>query len=305
MFGHSYMSNASNAPEVPVKIFRAALIAFAFLYLDTAAAADARTLGEAALRAGQLENAAEYLERAVTESPNDAAAHHLLAEVYLRQANSSGMITKMRLAGRIREHHERAAALAPDEIEYRESLLEYYALAPAAMGGGLNKARAEAAEIAKRDRVRGLAAYGRLARAAGDVEAALSKYRQAAEERPEDPRIALRLIIYLQELKRWPEAFTRLDALLARDQSVGSAWYQLGRTAVLSNTRHADGEAAFRRFFSMPREIDDPPVAAAHWRLGMLHEQQGRKQDARKEYQRALQIDPGHAEAKTALRKLD
>lgn len=288
-----------------MKILRAALIAFALLHLDTAAAADARTLGEAALRAGRLENAAEYLKRAVTESPDDAAAHHLLAEAYGRQANSSGMITKMRLVGRIREHYERAVALAPDEIEYRESLLEYYAQAPAAMGGGLNKARAEAAQIAKRDRVRGLVAFGRLAQVDGDAETALSKYRQADAERPEDPRVALRLVIYLQELKRWPEAFTRLDALLARDQSVGSAWYQLGRTAVLSNTRHADGEAAFRHFFSMPREIDDPPVAAAHWRLGMLHEQQGRKQDARKEYQQALQIDPGHAEAKTALRKLD
>lgn len=282
----------------------AVLLVFALLPLDVTAAVDARALGEAALLAGRLENAADHLERAVTESPNDAAAHHLLAVIYGRKAISSGTITKMRLAGRIREHYERAVALAPAKIEYRESLLEYYTQVPEAMGGGLNKAREEAAEIAKRDRVRGLAAYGRLAQADGNVEGALSKYRQAADERPEDPQVALRLIIYLQELKRWPEAFARLDALLARNQSVGSAWYQLGRTAVLSNTRHADGEAAFRRFFSMAREIDDPPVAAAHWRLGMLHEQQGRKQDARKEYQQALQIDPDHAESKAALRKL-
>jgi len=288
-----------------VKILRAALLVLALLPSGMAAAANARTQGEAALRAGQLDQAAEHLERAVSESPNDAAAHHLLAEVYGRQAGSGGMITKMRVIGRIREHYERAVALAPDEIEYRESLLQYYVRAPAAIGGGLDKARAEAAQIAKRDRVRGLVASGLLAQVAGDSETALSRYRQADEERPEDPRIALRLIIYLEELKRWPEAFARLDALLARDPSVSSAWYQLGRTAVLSNTRHADGEAAFRRFFSMPREIDDPPIAAAHWRLGMLHEQQGRKQDARKEYQQALQIDPGHAEAKAALRKLN
>lgn len=288
-----------------MRVLRAALLVFALLPLEIAVAADARMQGETAFRAGQIDKAAEHLERAVSESPNDAAVHHLLAEVYGRQASSGGMITKMRLVGRIREHYERAVALAPDEVEYRESLLEYYVQAPAAMGGGLDKARAEAAQIAKRDRVRGLVASGRLAQAAGDSETALSKYRQADEERPENPRIALRLVIYLQELKRWPEAFTRLDALLARDQSVSSAWYQLGRTSVLSNTRHADGEAAFRRFFSMPRGINDPPIAAAHWRLGMLHEQQGRKQDARKEYQRALQIDPKHAEAKAALRKLN
>lgn len=287
-----------------MRILRAALLVIVLLPLEIAVAADARTQGEAALRAGRLDQAAEHLERAVSESPKDAAAHHLLAEIYGRQANSGGMITKMRLVGKIREHYERAVALAPEELEYRESLLQYYARAPAAMGGGLDKARAEAAQIAQRDRVRGLMASGLLAQVAGDAETALSRYRQAAEERPDDPRVALQLIIYLQELKRWPEAFTRLDALLARDPSVGSAWYQLGRTAVLSNTRHADGEAAFRRFFSMPRGIDDPPIAAAHWRLGMLYEQQGRKQDARKEYQQTLQIDPEHAESKAALRKL-
>lgn len=289
---------------IAVNKVRALLLAFALVPAVAFPAADSRAQGEAALRAGRPEEAAEHLERALERTPNDAEAHHLLAQAYGAQANAAGMITKMRLAAKIRDHFERAVALAPEEIRYRESLLEYYVQAPAAMGGGMDKAQAQAAEIAKRDRVRGLAASGRIAELDDDVESALAKYRQAVAERPEDARIVLRLVIYLQELKRWPEAFQRLDALLARNESAGSAWYQLGRTAVLSNSRHADGERAFRRFISMPRGTDEPPFEAAHWRLGMLYEQMGRKPEARAAYQQALRVDPQHAAAAAALKQL-
>jgi len=283
---------------------RALLLALALVPAVASPAADSRAQGEAALRAGRAEEAAAHLERAVERTPGDAEAHSLLAQAYGAQASAAGMITKMRLAGKIRDHFERAVALAPDEIRYREALLEFYVQAPSAMGGGLDKAQGQAAEIAKRDRVRGLLASGRIAQLDGDGETALAKYRQAATERPEDPRIVLRLVIYLQELKRWPEAFQRLDALLARNESAGSAWYQLGRTAVLSNSRHADGERALQRFLAMTREADSPPPEAAHWRLGMLYEQMGRKADARRQYQQALQLNPAHKESKAALKKL-
>lgn len=282
----------------------AVLLALALLPAGAALAAGAREQGEAALRAQDTDRAAELLEQAVAQAPKDAEAHSLLAQAYGAQANAGGMITKMRLAGKIREHFERAVALAPEEIRYREALLEYYVQAPSAMGGGADKAQAQAAEIARRDQARGLAAAGRIAQLEGNADEALAKYRQAAAARPDDARIALRQVIYLQELKRWPEAFKTLDAFLAANPGAGTAWYQLGRTAVLANTRHADGERAFRRFISMPRHADDPPLEAAHWRLGMLYEQMNRKAEAKQEYQRALQLNPGHKESKAALKKL-
>lgn len=290
--------------ERAVTPIRALLCALLLSPPAASPATDARAQGEAALRAGRSEEAAEHLERAIADAPADARAHYLLAQAYGAQANAGGLMTKMRLVGRIREHFEQAVALAPEDLGYREALLEYYVQAPAAMGGGAEKAQAQAAEIAKRDPVRGVLAEGRIAQLEGKTDLALDKYRRAVAQRPDDATVVLRLVIQLQELKRWPEAFQRLDELTAKRPEASGAWYQFGRTAVLSNTRHADGERAFRRFIAMPRDLDGPPLEAAHWRLGMLYEQMGRKADARKEYERALQLNPAHKESKAALRKL-
>ncbi len=269
-----------------------------------AAVGDSRTRGEALMRAGDLSAAAASLERAVGEAPGDAAAHHLLGAVYGLQAGRGSMLARMRLAGKMREHFERAVELAPDEIAYRESLLQYYAQAPALAGGGADKARAQAEAIAKRDPVRGLVAQATILRLEDKPEEALAAYRKAYQARPDDGRTGVGLAIYLQQLQRWDEAFAQLRQVVQRDPGLLGAWYQIGRTAVLANANHAEGEAGFRRFLAGTPGVDDPPLAAAHWRLGMLYEQVGRKPEARAAYQEALRVDPQHAEATAALKTL-
>ena len=256
------------------------------------------------MREGKLDDAADALEEAVELAPGDAEAHHLLGSAYGNQAGRASMFGKMRLAGKIKDEFERAVALAPDELEYRESLIQYYAQAPAIAGGGIDKARAQAVEIGKRDAVRGQLADGLIARIDGKPEVALAAYRAAYTARPEDARVGMQLGLYLQELKRWDEAFGQFQLITARDPAALGAWYQLGRTSVLADSRHTEGEAALKRYLASKPGEKDPPLAAAHWRLGMLYERMHRPADARTEYQAALALDPEHAEAKSALAKL-
>ena len=280
------------------------LLACGAFCVPAMAAGELRSQGEALLRAGDVEGATTMLERAVAEVPGDAAAHQLLAAAYGRQAASGSVFAKMRLAGKAREHLERAVELAPDALEYRESLLQFYAQAPAIAGGGADKAREQAAEIARRDPVRGLLAQATVLRHEDKPGEAVAAYRQAYKARPDDGRAGLGLAIYLQELKRYDEAFAHLRQVVQHTPGLLGAWYQIGRTAVLANANHAEGEAAFRRFLAGTPGANDPPLAAAHWRLGMLYEQMGREPDARGAYQEALRIDPRNAEARAALRKL-
>lgn len=269
-----------------------------------APADDLRQQGQALLREGKLDDAVETLEQAVELAPNDAAAHHLLGAAYGRKAGAGSLFAKMRLAGDVKEHFERAVELAPDEVEYRESLIQFYAQAPAVAGGGIDKARVQAAEIGKRDAVRGKLAEGLIARIEGKPEQALTIYREAYALRPDDARLGVQLGLYLQELKRWDEAFGQFQLVVSRTPAAMPAWYQVGRTAVLANARHAEGEAALKRYLAWSPTAQDPPLAAAHWRLGMLYEQMKKTAEARAQYQAALALDPEHAEAKAALRKL-
>jgi len=282
------------------------LLALALMLPPVAAAPadDARRKGEAALKADDLDAAEDALERAVELAPNDAAAHNLLGGTYGRQASRASIFGKMSLAGKIREHFERAVALAPDELDYREDLIQFYAQAPAVAGGGIDKARGQAAEIGKRDAARGKLAEGLIARLDKKPDEALAAYRAAYAMRPEDARIGVAVGLYLQELKRWDEAFGHFQLIVSRDPAALAAWYQLGRTAVLANAHHAEGEAALKRYLGSTPAANDPPLAAAHWRLGMLYEQMKRSADARTQYQAALKLDPEHAEAKAALKKL-
>ena len=280
------------------------LFAFATAAAAAAPAGDALRQGQALFRAGDLDGAEEALEQAVEDAPDDAEAHHLLGATYGRQAQAGSMFTKMRLVSKIKDEFERAVALAPESLDYRESLLQFYAAAPAAVGGGVDKAKVQAAEIAKRDPVRGDLAFATVARVEGKPEEAMARLQSAYAKRPDDARLGVQLGILLQEQKRYDEAFALFQRIVARDPEALGAWYQLGRTAVLAKTRLADGEAALRKYLAGTPGPQDPPLAAAHWRLGMLYELMDKVAEARREYEAALALDPGHAESKAALKKL-
>ena len=49
---------------------------------------------------------------------------------------------------------------------------------------------------------------------------------------------------------------------------------------------------------------NDPSLAAAHWRLGMVHEKRQDRQRAKAEYESALRLDPTFKPATESLRKL-
>jgi tetratricopeptide (TPR) repeat protein len=286
-------------------LHRPLVLASLFAFAAAAAPADGQLeRGRALLRDGKLDEAVEVLEEAVEAAPGDAAAQHLLGGAYGRQASQASMFGKMRLAGKIKDAFERAVALAPEQLDYRESLIQFYAQAPAVAGGGIDKAKGQAAEIAKRDALRGRLANALIARLEGKHDVAIAEYQAVYAARPDDSDLGVAIGIYLQDQKRWEAAFAHFGALVARRPDAMSAWYQLGRTAVLADARHAEGEAALKRYLAHQPTAQQPPLAAAQWRLGMLYEQMQRIADARAAYQAALKLDPKHAESKAALSKL-
>jgi len=261
-------------------------------------------LGRIALSADDAKEAVSCFEAAVKLDDRSALYHLWLGRACGTQAQRAGKLSQALLARRTRNEFERAVALDPDYLDARANLVSYYLQAPGFLGGSVEKAREQTAEIRKRDLLRGALADAAIAQDRQDVAGAERAYREAIAGYPDSlgPRYGLGLLFARSE--RHEDAFAVFDSILAARPDELNALYQIGRTGALSGQRLDRAEQALKQFLAAPPSENTPRPAGAHWRLGMVYEKQGRKDLAGEEYRRALAIDPGYAEAKRSLAKL-
>ena len=122
-------------------------------------------LGRTLFAQQQYEQAALWLENAVVLDSKNSDYHLWLGRAYGLFAQHASVLWQFPLARKARLHFEKAVALNPDNLAARADLLEYYLKAPRALGGGKEKAEAQAHEITKRDLHEGLEAWKMIAQA--------------------------------------------------------------------------------------------------------------------------------------------
>lgn len=261
-------------------------------------------LTRARVYAKQYEKAIDAGEKATALAPKNAQAFFWLGNALGNRIGQVGMLGKMALAPKLRDAFEQAVKLDPTLIEARSSLIEFYLQAPGAMGGGVDKARAQAAAIGKYDRAQGLTAQARIAMHEKDTAQAIRFVEAARALKPADERLRQQLIVLYQDSKRWADAYAAINQWLGEVPKSNNAQYQLGRLAAESGRYLDEGEAAMRTYLKMPRDAQDPQPKNAHYRLGQVLAKAGRKDEARAEFQAALKLDPKMKEAKEAMAAL-
>jgi tetratricopeptide (TPR) repeat protein len=262
-------------------------------------------LGRVALARSDASEAERWFEAAVALDDRNSTAHLWLGRAYGTQAQKAGKLSQIGLAHKTKAEFERAVELDPGNLDAHEGLITYYLQAPGFMGGSVEKARAEAEEIQKRDPLRGALAYASVAQDQKDFPGAEHQYRSAIATFPDSlsPRYALG--VFFTRTERYDEAFAVFDSILAARPDELNALYQIGRTGALSGQRLDRAEQALKEFLATPPRENSARPAGAHWRLGMVYEKQGRKELAADEYRKSLAIDPGFADAKKSLAKLN
>lgn len=281
---------------------RAAFEAAARVHPGSASAA--YYLGRIALVAGNGDEGARWLERAVKLDDGRADYHHWLGRAYSRQALRAGRFRQMRLAARIRDEFQRAVELDPDAVDARLDLLQFYVVAPAFVGGGGDRARAQAVEIRRRNRFRGHLADAAVAEDSGDDAGAEREYAAAVAAFPDSAAGARALGAFYARRKQWDRAFDVLERA-ARERNDSVALYHVGRTASLSGQHLARGAEALRAYLAYRPEETDPSLASAHYRLGLIYEKQGQRDLAREEFAATLKLDPSQSDAKEALKRVE
>lgn len=227
--------------------------------------------GAAQLAAGDSGAAVKSFEKAVALDPTNSVLHHQLGDAYGLAAQKAGMLARPGLAKKSRLAYEKSVELDPANIAARQSLLNFYQMAPGMMGGGMDKAYAQAAEIKRHDELRGRVAFA---------------------------------ILHVSE-KKYAEATAELDAALLVAPGDYAALFQTGRIAALTGENPDRGIEALQSCLALTPPRGAPGHDAAHWRLGNIWEKKGDKIAARAAYQASLKVNPNFPQAIEALEKLD
>lgn len=256
------------------------------------------------LQQGKGDDAVDAADEAVDLAPGNAQAHYWLGNAYGYQITRVGTLSQGFMAPKLRDAFEQAIALDPDLHDARSSLMEYYLQAPAIVGGSVEKARAQAAELARRDPPRGHYARGRLAMHDKQPAEAAKAYIAAWEARPANTAYRMAAGLALQETRQWDRALDLFQDWTREDAKAAGAWYQLGRACALSGLRLEAGIAALKTYLALPQSAAEPPKHHAWYRLGQVQAKAGDKAAARASFANALKGDPGNADFKAALAAL-
>jgi tetratricopeptide (TPR) repeat protein len=289
---------------------------------------------------GDLQGALPLAEKAVSADPNNARYHMRLATICISLGQQAGIFKGMGLAHRFREEAEKAVALDPKYVDAREALMEFYFDAPGIAGGDKKKAWAAADEIGRIDAVRGLLAQASLAAKEKNPSKEQDSYQKAVAAAPNEVRVLSAMAgfygsdsqkkydlaekyalaaLKLDETRVGPyvvlaiayaagERWQDLDTAMARaeknDPDDYGPHYQAGKALLLSGKDLPRAERYFRKYLTIEPEGGEPHHAAAHWRLGLVLEKEGKKAEAIAEMEESLRAQADFKEAKQDLKRL-
>ncbi|ODS63076.1 MAG: hypothetical protein ABS41_07860 [Arenimonas sp. SCN 70-307] len=256
------------------------------------------------LQKREAKRALELAEKLVRQTPGHAASHYWMGMAYGARIGQVGAFSQATMAPKVRAAFERAVELDPSLHDARFALMEYYLRAPGIVGGSESKARAQAEELLRRDPPRGRFAQARLAMHDGNDAEARRQVLAAYAARPGEAMFRMAAGALHQQAEEWDQAFAVFTAWAADEPWSASAWYQIGRTAVLSEQRTEEGIAAFERVLALNPQPGAPEHKHAWYRLGQLHAQAGDKAAARQAFERALALDPDLEDARKAMSAL-
>ena len=187
-------------------------------------------LGKIAIRERRFPAAVALLQTAAEACPGHADYQHWLGNAHAwSAAEADGLADRASHARRSLAAYRRAVQLAPDNVPARLSLINLLRHVPALLGGGVARARAEAAEVERRDPPRG--AYARA--------------------------------LLLAHEGRHDDALATLRVLLAEQPDYYAANLLVGHIASRSGRGTAEARAALERCLRLtPTEFDEPHEVA-------------------------------------------
>jgi cytochrome c-type biogenesis protein CcmH/NrfG len=243
-------------------------------------------------------------DKAVKLAPENGEYHLWLGRTYGEKADASSFFTAAGLARKVRTEFERAVELDPKNAISRTDLAEFYLEAPGIVGGGQDKARAQAAALAKLDAGKAHWIQGRIAEKNKDTAAAEREYRAAIDESHGSASAWLNLALFYRNTKRFDDMQDALRHAATAPIDRADVLVDAASTLLRTNRNLPFAVQLVQRYLAS-HTVEQAPPFKAHYLLGNILEKQGDKQGAAKEYQLALAQAKDFGRAREALNRVN
>lgn len=238
----------------------------------------------AALQAGKLREAEQYVRAVLTDNSDDPQALHLLAVIAHQGRNPKAAI----------ELAERAVASAPDAAAYRNTLGFLYRLArrPSDAVEHLKKAL----EL-RPDYPEALNNLGIAYSESNQVQAAVEAYEKVLESQPEFPEALNNLGNALARAGRLDDAIARYDEAIGLREGYAEAWSNKG------DALQAKGKDFREKALACYEKATalNPRWADAWFKFGVLLNALERPAEAESAMRKALRLNPNHLRCLVAI----
>ena len=286
---------------------------------------------------GDLDAAERLAEQAVAADPGNPRYHFRLAMIEGEKAQKASVIHQLGLARRFKKEAETALALDPNYVRALQNMIDFYMQAPGVVGGDKAKAHAIADRLRKIDPAEGYRAQVTLARYDKQEDRIEELLRKAVEVRPASYDVRMALGDWCTNHKKFDEAaghaseavrlhpdraapygllavalvqqdkWTDLDAALVQSEKADPdnliPYFRAANNCLARKVELPRAERYLRKYLRQEPEPRTPSLAGAHWRLGLVLEQQGRKPEAIAELQQAVRLD-ANSQATADLKRL-
>lgn len=258
-------------------------------------------LGKSLLKIQRWDDAIRQMEKAVELEPNNGVYHLWLGRAYGARASHASFLTAMGWTKKVVKVFEIARKLAPDDIDVRFGLMDFYLHAPDAVGGGQDKAEAEAAAIAKLSPSEGYTARALVLEKDEKWDQARSELVQATLQFPDRADTFMDLADFLLRRDLFEGAATSARKALSLDANLLKAKLILAAAQIRLGKDLAEAENSLKSMSQGPLTDDDPAFEEVYCWLGQAYLAGGKKLQAREAFSMALRYNPDYDGAKSGL----
>jgi tetratricopeptide (TPR) repeat protein len=250
------------------------------------------------------DNAVLNCERATQLDPGNAIFQLWLGRSYGEKANAANPLLAYPLARKTVAAFIAAHTLDPKNVPITRDLAEYYAEAPAVVGGGADKALALAAELAPEHPADAAWIRARAAANQNQYEHAENDYNEALRLDHDSAAAYLDLARFLYGRKLWERFQQTVERALRSDRIQPTDRYDAAELLLHAKRNLPLAAQQMRAYIQSGHTEEEAPLFRAHFLLGQILLKSRDDGQAAAEFNAALALASSYRPAAESLRRL-